>query len=132
MQLTQVSARMVTLDRSTATTAVRMAHHTVEPRKTPITSNAASAPPVPVSPRPANRPANDRIVIGFVIVSPKIEPNAATRPGRSLTTATSAGRVLIVRIARTTRNAPPTKPRSIRPPTRTDVIAVRPNAAIAA
>src|SRR6266550_9411665 len=86
IRFTQVRAAMVTFDRSTATTAVRTIHHDVEPRKTPRTSRVASAPPVPVRPRPANRPAKDRIVIGFVIVSPKIDPNAPTSPGRSATT----------------------------------------------
>ena len=40
---------------------------------------------------PAKIAANERIVIGFVIVSPKIERNAPPSPGRSAASATSRG-----------------------------------------
>src|SRR5437867_13457595 len=55
---------------------------------------------------------------------------APTRPGRSWSFATPLGAARIVRAPRTTRNAPPTRPRAGRAPTRAAVNAVRPNAAM--
>src|SRR5262245_53533551 len=129
-RLTQIRPPTVSRDRNAEVAAVRITHHKADPQKTPKVSSAASAPPPPTTPSPAKIAANEMIVIGFVIVSPKIDRKAPTRPGRSAAAATSFGRDVIVRQARYTRNAPPRIPSAAFAPTSTDVIAVSPNAAM--
>jgi hypothetical protein len=49
-------------------------HQAAEPRKTPRTSSAAErASLAPVTPRPANIAAKERIVVGFVSVRKNVE-----------------------------------------------------------
>ena len=69
-RLIHVSARIVTRDRSAATTAVRINHQSVEPHHTPRVISAASIALSATIPSPAKAAANERIVIGFVIVRP--------------------------------------------------------------
>src|SRR5262245_3987747 len=96
-RLIHVRARSVTRDRSAATTAVRITHQTAEPHHTPSVSSAASMPLPATIPRPANAAANDRIVIGLVIVRPWVESAAETSPGRlSGSAAASRGLLRIV------------------------------------
>ena len=59
--------------RNVATAVVRTIHQVVEPRRTPRTTSAASPVAPLVTPRPANNAPNDRIVIGFARVRPRIE-----------------------------------------------------------
>ena len=60
---------------SKETPPLRMNHHIAEPRTTPATINAGDARPAPLfaRPRPANTAANERMVIGFVIVKNTVE-----------------------------------------------------------
>ena len=84
------------------------------------------------SPRPAKTAANDRIVIGFVIVSAKIEAKAPGRPGRS------ASRRDLARPAQDRAKAEQHDDRAADDPQQEvpgdeqDVIAVSPNAAMPA
>ena len=54
---------------------LRNSHQAAEPRNTPATSQQAAArsPPAATTPRPAKMAANDRIVIGFVMVRKNVE-----------------------------------------------------------
>src|SRR5260221_8405092 len=68
--------------RSTDTTVVKRIHHAPDPSNTPRVPRAASPGEPPVTSRPANSAPKDRIVIGLVRVSPRIERYAPPRPPR--------------------------------------------------
>lgn len=60
--------------RSKDAPATKTHHHAAEPRSTPSVTEAglSNEPDVP-KPRVAARAANDRIVVGFVIVNPTVD-----------------------------------------------------------
>jgi hypothetical protein len=59
--------------RNAATALVRRTHQAPEPAKTPAVTNADPAESLPVTRKPANKAAKDRMVMGFVSVRARIE-----------------------------------------------------------
>ena len=130
-RLIHVSARIVTRDRSAATTAVRITHQSVEPHHTPSVISAASIALSATIPEPGERgrEREDRHRVRH--------REAVDRDGRGEQPGpvggrrrASRGRLVIVRQPRYSRNAPPISPSTTRAPTSTDASAARPNAAI--
>jgi predicted metal-binding membrane protein len=124
---------VVSRDRNAPTTVTSTTHQAADPPNTPRVSEAAPAASPPVTPRPTNKAANDKIVIGFVSVRPSVLRYAPASPRRPsvATVAASPGTDRNVRHASHSRNIPPIRPSARRQSTRTSVMAVSPNAAIA-
>ena len=76
-----LSTSGVTLPRNRLTPKAKIDHHSIDPVKTPTTSNAAAELPlVPVNPIPAKRAAKERIVTGLVMVRNSVERYAGPSP----------------------------------------------------
>src|SRR5215207_4531360 len=78
-RLTQVSCPGRIRKRNLPKPRARINHHSAEPRNTPITRLPALTPGS-ATPNPAKIAANDRIVVGLVRVSPKVDEKAGNSP----------------------------------------------------
>ena len=74
-RLTHFSRWWSNLPRSAWTSPLSIAHHSMDPVNTPSTKNKADvlASPVAPSPSPAKTAVKDKMVIGLVIVSTKVD-----------------------------------------------------------